>query len=137
MTFIVLFLSAVWIQPPLPRFLQYQQQNHNIKFRGQLFILNKLVRIDHMFFFFSLHFILFDIIPFITTLIDISFFLLLLLILFFVFLYFFFLSLNLDQFTLFYMCINCFFFSGHDQINHFKRLSLILEWLHFMRTVNL
>ena len=137
MTFIVLFMSAVWIQPPLPRFLQRQQQNHNIKFRGQLFILNKLVRIDHMFFFF-LHFILFDIIPFITTLIDISFFLLLLLILFFVFLYFFFLSLNLDQLTLFYMCINCFFFfCGHDQINHFKRLSLILEWLHFMRTVNL
>ena len=134
MTFIVLFISAVWIQPPLPRFLQHQQQNHNIKFWGQLFIFNKLVTNGHMFFFF-LHFILFDIIPFITNWHIIIFFLFYLCY-FLYFFTFFLLSLNLDQLTLFtYVLIA--FFSEHVQINHFKRLSLILEWLHFMRTVNL
>ena len=63
-------------------------------------------------FFFFLHFILFDIIPFITILIDISlFFITSTYIIFCIsLLFFYFLSLNLDQFTLFYMCINCFIF---------------------------
>ena len=107
MTFIVLFISAVWIQPPLPRFLQHQQQNHNIKFWGQLFIFNKLVTNGHMFFFFS---ILFYLTSYLLLLIDISLFFFILLMLFFVFLYFFSSFSQLGSAHSFYICINCFFF---------------------------
>ena len=97
------------------------------KFLVKLWILNRLVRVDHVHSFFF-HSIIFEVVLYITFLIDVSFLIIILLIIYiyiYIYLFYsiFFCSLNLDQFIPFYGYINrsCL----NIWPNHLKQLSLM------------